>query len=493
MEKNKIFTIFGIIVLSLAGIGITYAGFVDIIDIYGTVSTASVDIKVEEYSCTFLWKIWDWENNVENPYAPELKIYSNKEIAIYKGACLDEIKITEITDWLQSNGKILSQNPVVAFAKASYGNEHQINLEYCNIFPKIDFIADFIIHYIGTIPGKINWPEINWESGSGLSNYLEIKAYSYSKINDECKKENEIFKQEFPLQLHFNDYIGWEVLINISQDNSLQSKNAKFSFDFNVVQWNEGTSDIDGDGIYDDVDNCPITYNPYQEDIDEDGIGDVCDNCLEIVNPAQIDADLDGYGYECDCDDNNFDINPSSEEICNGLDDNCNGLIDEEGAIDCTLFYYDEDGDSYGVTDNYMCLCSSEGLYTALVGGDCDDNDFEINPGAIEIIDGKDNDCDGEIDEGFSVIPGDIIVTEIMADPNAVSDTKGEWFEIYNTKSYDINLEGWEISDLGSDSFAISGALIVPPFSHVVLCVNGDISTNGGVNCDYVSVVQILN
>ena len=88
MEKNKIFTIFGIVVLSLAGIGITYAGFVDVIDIYGTVSTATVDIKVEEYSCTFLWKIWNWQNNVENPYAPELKIYANKEIAVYKGACL---------------------------------------------------------------------------------------------------------------------------------------------------------------------------------------------------------------------------------------------------------------------------------------------------------------------------------------------------------------------------------------------------------------------
>jgi len=485
MEKNKIFTIFGIILLSLAGIGITYAGFVDVIKVYGTVSTASVDIEVDEYSCTYLWKIWDWQNPGENPYAPVLKIYEDKEIAIYRGKCLNDQNIAEITDWLESNGNILSQDPIVASAEASFGDEHLINVEYNNIFPEIDFISYFVIHYVGTIPGKMEWPEISWQSGSELADFLEIKAYIYSKNNDEYIKEDEILNEEFPFQLHFCDLVGWEVSINLSQENTLQAKNAKFSFDLNVVQWNEGSTDSDNDGIADEVDNCPITYNPDQEDSDNDGIGDVCDNCQSIANPAQIDSDGDGYGLACDCNDNNFDVNPGSDEVCNGLDDNCNGLIDEEGAIDCTLFYYDEDGDSYGVTENSRCLCSSDGFYTALQGGDCDDSDFQVNPGATEIMDGIDNDCDGDIDEGFTINAGDIIVTEIMANPAAVRDSFGEWFEIFNARSTDIDLEGWSISDEGSNSFTISGTLIVPAGSHIVFCINGDISTNGGVNCDY--------
>jgi len=119
-------------------------------------------------------------------------------------------------------------------------------------------------------------------------------------------------------------------------------------------------------------------------------------------------------------------------------------------------------------------------------GGDCDDSDFDINPGATEIIDGIDNDCDGDIDEGFTINAGNIIVTEIMANPAAVSDSLGEWFELYNTKSNDINLEGWVISDEGSNSFTITGTLIIPAGSHIVFCINGDTSSNGGVTCDYV-------
>jgi hypothetical protein len=486
LEKNKVFTIFGIILLFLAGIGITYAGFVDVIRVYGTVSTASVDIKVEEYSCTYLWKIWDWQSTLENPYAPELKIYEDREIAIYRGECLDNFKIAEINDWLESNGKILNQEPIVSYAKSSYGDENLINVEYNNIFPEIDFIADFIIHYTGSIPGKIQWPEMEWEYGCQLSNNLEIKAFAYSKINGEFSKNDEILKQEFPLQLHFCDYIGWEININLSQDNTLQGKNAKFSLTLSVVQWNEGSTDSDGDGIADSFDNCPIEYNPDQTDVDMDQIGDVCDNCPNIANPDQIDTDSDGYGSVCDCDDNNFEINPGSEELCNGKDDDCDGEIDEEGADGCTLFYYDADGDSYGLTDNYKCLCSSDGFYSALLGGDCNDNDFEINPGATEIIDGKDNDCDGEIDEETTISAGDIIITEIMANPKAVGDSDGEWFEIYNTRLDNVNLDGWKISDQGSDSFTISEELIIPAGSHIVFCVNGDTSTNGVVNCDYV-------
>ena len=63
--------------------------------------------------------------------------------------------------------------------------------------------------------------------------------------------------------------------------------------------------DSDGDGINDDEDNCPRTYNPDQQDSDGDGVGDACDNCTRVPNPDQRDTDHDGYGNMCDADFNN--------------------------------------------------------------------------------------------------------------------------------------------------------------------------------------------
>jgi hypothetical protein len=73
--------------------------------------------------------------------------------------------------------------------------------------------------------------------------------------------------------------------------------------------------DDDGDGILNDVDNCPATFNPGQEDVDLDGVGDFCDNCSDVANGtllplgasalSQRDTDSDGFGNMCDADLNN--------------------------------------------------------------------------------------------------------------------------------------------------------------------------------------------
>lgn len=82
--------------------------------------------------------------------------------------------------------------------------------------------------------------------------------------------------------------------------------------------------------------------------------------------------------------------------------------------------------------------------------------------------------------------PGDIIITEIMQNPAAVADTSGEWFEIYNTTSAPIDMQGWIIKDEATvgEEHTIS-TLIVPANSYVVLGLNSDIATNGGVTVDY--------
>ena len=87
--------------------------------------------------------------------------------------------------------------------------------------------------------------------------------------------------------------------------------------------------DTDNDGVCDDIDNCVGTPNPNQEDIDQDGIGDVCDNC--------IDVDQDGSCNDIDCDDNDPNNYSGNIEICDGQDNDCDGLIDEE--LDCEGIY----------------------------------------------------------------------------------------------------------------------------------------------------------
>ena len=89
----------------------------------------------------------------------------------------------------------------------------------------------------------------------------------------------------------------------------------------------------------------------------------------------------------------------ASPETCNGADDNCNGVTDEEGATDCTPYYRDVDKDHYGRSLDLKCLCSPQGEYTALEGGDCNDDDASIHPGAIEVCNGADDNCDGVTDE----------------------------------------------------------------------------------------------
>ncbi|MBI5413556.1 hypothetical protein HZA42_04380, partial [Candidatus Peregrinibacteria bacterium] len=66
-------------------------------------------------------------------------------------------------------------------------------------------------------------------------------------------------------------------------------------------------------------------------------------------------------------------------EACNGVDDNCDGSTDEEGAAGCTLRYLDHDGDNYGVSTS-KCLCGPAGEYRAPQAGDCNDNNADINP-----------------------------------------------------------------------------------------------------------------
>ena len=130
------------------------------------------------------------------------------------------------------------------------------------------------------------------------------------------------------------------------------------------------------------------------------------------------DADGDGYGSSqngtwvgceedlpagytsnnTDCDDNDNNAYPGNDEVCDGVDNDCDGDIDED-ATDGTNYYTDADGDGFGDSTTETTLCEDPADGSVTDGSDCDDTNAEINPDATEVCDGEDNDCDGDVDE----------------------------------------------------------------------------------------------
>ncbi|MCP4920582.1 MAG: lamin tail domain-containing protein [Proteobacteria bacterium] len=96
-----------------------------------------------------------------------------------------------------------------------------------------------------------------------------------------------------------------------------------------------------------------------------------------------------------------------------------------------------------------------------------------------------DTDSDTDTDVDPSDNDGDVIVTEVLADPSAVTDSKGEYFEIFNTTEEDINLKGWKFEDNDGDSFSVGWNFKVKAGQYRSLGVDSDSATNGGADIDF--------
>jgi len=263
---------------------------------------------------------------------------------------------------------------------------------------------------------------------------------------------------------------------------------------------------------------------------------ELCDrvdnDCSGGLPAAEVDGDGDGYTpCEGDCLDGDIDVNPGELEVCNSKDDDCDGFTDAlDGSLElapCELqagvcagsehalnqcvaggwlpctdseytahsAYFGEevcgdagsrDEDCSGVTNDRDA--DEDGyLHIACGGNDCNDDSAAAHPGASEVQDLTDNDCDGLVDEG--VIPvGSLIVTELLPNPGLPGDAYGEWFEVYNDSAISVNLHSWRIRDDGTNMFQVAApaGLIIAPGQSMVFCRNGDPELNGGVVCDYV-------
>ncbi len=171
----------------------------------------------------------------------------------------------------------------------------------------------------------------------------------------------------------------------------------------------------------------PCVPGTVYVDADADGHGDpseplyACDADPGVapVGDDCDDADRDGHGTDTnatpsctqpagylasalDCDDTDREVSPEADERCDGYDNNCDGRVDEDEAVDATTWYLDADRDGAGVPSSTYAACGQPSGYSANFL-DCDDTSPDVSPTAAETCDGRDEDCDGRIDPDTAV------------------------------------------------------------------------------------------
>jgi|GEM_PF-3803275 len=180
--------------------------------------------------------------------------------------------------------------------------------------------------------------------------------------------------------------------------------------------------DNDCDGA---VDEDPTDPQRGYEDADGDGVGGV-----EVVACTLPDGTVDAGG---DCDDAAPAVFPGAPEICDELDNDCDDAVDEADPdlVDGLVRYVDADLDGHGDPDSAFVSCDpAAGVTTA---DDCDDAEDFVYPGATEICDEIDEDCDGVLDPEDCECGGPADTGLVVAITNSQAEAAG----------YTMNLE-WE-------------------------------------------------
>ena len=253
--------------------------------------------------------------------------------------------------------------------------------------------------------------------------------------------------------------------------------------------------DADGDGETTCDGDCDdMEPGQYQADLDGDGwspcAGDcfdnngtrypgaveLCDgldnNCDDVLPEDEVDTDGDAFFACADCEDTDSSIHPGAVEACNILDDDCNGFVPSDEG--------DEDADGWVGCDFWT---GADPL--VLGGGDCNDLLVEVYPGADDLCDNLDNDCDGVVDELVD-LDGD---GWCVGDCNDADDSvfPGNWEDAGQGAASD----GVDQNCDGADGFLLSGASVtIDGSGSLGGAVLGDLDLDGDAHSDFVAATQ---
>jgi hypothetical protein len=253
--------------------------------------------------------------------------------------------------------------------------------------------------------------------------------------------------------------------------------------------------------------------------------GDEYGEWFELYNPSNKDININGWTIEDD-DDDSHEINnegaliiPAKGYLVLGSNSDfaTNGNVPVDYAYDYSEFSlynrYDEivirDTDenvidsvryNWGANATFPDL---EGASMALVDLDsdnsvgenwCRSNTMFADPDHLDYCNWCNDHGTPGAANSFSIAdPGDVVINEIMKDPDAAYDSSGEWIELYNSTNKDIDITGWTIADNDTDSHAIApyvedtgdGSLIIPAKGYLVLGRNYNTAYNGDVEVHY--------
>jgi len=227
MNTSKIGAVFLFATLALAGIGVSYAGFTDTLNIYGTVQTATVEFTIVEYSGTWVWKVWG-------------EGYDGTEIYTYRGEVGTEPDEAAILAMPEFTGATNAELISYAYARDPTPEDPEgkdVILEFTNLFPCIDFVADFVFT-VGTIPVKVTNIAYEVETGYEWIGQL-INNGIYATMRD--PEDNPV---EIGSQIHRDEEITVELHIHIPQENDLQGVSGSGSATLSIQQWNDDCVEV---------------------------------------------------------------------------------------------------------------------------------------------------------------------------------------------------------------------------------------------------------